>query len=180
MQNVIPFNRESFGQLLSKKFLLVIVISIPSAIVADFFRVPLAWMIGPMIATSLIALKGFQVIMPRLALSSILIILGLHIGNYIDHDAHNSEHSRWRNFNELYYENDGWQWDSLSSMEKFENYRIKSDIEALDIGIDEILHSGDICFIEWPEKIRHLLPNNIIWSYIRVNEDNSRTLIVDI
>ena len=83
MQNVIPFNRESFGQLLSKKFLLVIVISIPSAIIADFFKVPLAWMIGPMIATSLIALKGFQVIMPRLALSSILIILGLHIGNYI-------------------------------------------------------------------------------------------------
>ena len=62
----------------------------------------------------------------------------------------------------------------------FDFYRIKSDIEALDIGIDEILYSGDICFIEWPEKIRHLLPNNIIWSYIRVNEDNSRTLIVDI
>ncbi len=89
MQNVIPFNRESFGQLLSKKFLLVIVISIPSAIVADFFKVPLAWMIGPMIATSLIALKGFQVIMPRLALSSILIILGLHIGNYIDQNLLN-------------------------------------------------------------------------------------------
>ncbi|MBB77647.1 MAG: tRNA (adenosine(37)-N6)-threonylcarbamoyltransferase complex ATPase subunit type 1 TsaE [Crocinitomicaceae bacterium] len=62
----------------------------------------------------------------------------------------------------------------------FDFYRIKSDVEALDIGIDEILYSGDICFIEWPEKIRHLLPNNIIWSYIRVNEDNSRTLIVDI
>ena len=89
MQNVIPFNRESFGQLLSKKFLLVIVISIPSAIVADFLKVPLAWMIGPMIATSLIALKGFQVIMPRLALSSILIILGLHIGNYIDQNLLN-------------------------------------------------------------------------------------------
>ncbi len=89
MQNVIPFNRESFGQLLSKKFLLVIVISIPSAIVADFFKVPLAWMIGPMIATSLIALKGFKVIMPRLALSSILIILGLHIGNYIDQNLLN-------------------------------------------------------------------------------------------
>ena len=72
-----------------KKFLLVIVISIPSAIVADFFKVPLAWMIGPMIATSLIALKGFQVIMPRLALSSILIILGLHIGNYIDQNLLN-------------------------------------------------------------------------------------------
>ena len=41
-------------------------------------------MIGPMISTSLIALKGFQVLMPKIALSSILIILGLHIGNYID------------------------------------------------------------------------------------------------
>ena len=84
MQNIIPFNRESLSQLFSKKFFIVIIISIPSAIVADFFKIPLAWMIGPMIATSLIALKGFQIIMPRLALSSILIILGLHIGNYID------------------------------------------------------------------------------------------------
>ena len=84
MQNIIPFNRESLNQLFSKKFFIVIIISIPSAIVADFFKIPLAWMIGPMIATSLIALKGFQIIMPRLALSSILIILGLHIGNYID------------------------------------------------------------------------------------------------
>ena len=89
MQNAIPFNRESLGQLFSKKFFIVIIISIPSAIVADFFNIPLAWMIGPMVATSLIALKGFQVLMPRLALSSILIILGLHIGNYIDQNLLN-------------------------------------------------------------------------------------------
>ena len=84
MQSAIPLNRESFNQLISKKFLIVIIISIPSAIIADFFNIPLAWMIGPMLATSLIALKGFQVMMPKIALSSILIILGLHIGNYID------------------------------------------------------------------------------------------------
>ena len=84
MQNIIPLNQESLGQLFSKKFFIVIIISIPSAIIADFFKIPLAWMIGPMIVTSLIALKGFQVIMPKLALSVILIILGLHIGNNID------------------------------------------------------------------------------------------------
>ena len=84
MQNIIPFNKESLGQLFSKKFFIVIIISIPSAIISDFFKIPLAWMIGPMIVTSLIALKGFQVIMPKLALSVILIILGLHIGNNID------------------------------------------------------------------------------------------------
>ena len=89
MQNVIPLNRESLGQLFSKKFFIVIIASIPSAIVADFLKIPLAWMIGPMIVTSFIALKGFQVMMPRLALSSILIILGLHIGNYIDQNLLN-------------------------------------------------------------------------------------------
>jgi len=89
MQSAIPFNRESLIQLFSKKFLIVILISIPSAIVADFLNIPLAWMIGPMIATSLIALKGVQVMMPKLALSSILIILGLHIGNYIDQNLIN-------------------------------------------------------------------------------------------
>ncbi len=89
MQSAIPLNRESLIQLFSKKFLIVILISIPSAIVADFLNIPLAWMIGPMIATSLIALKGIQVMMPKLALSSILIILGLHIGNYIDQNLIN-------------------------------------------------------------------------------------------
>ena len=84
MFNAIQFDRENLGQLFSKKFFIVILISIPSAIIADFFNIPLAWMIGPMIATSLIALKGFQVLMPKVALSSILVILGLHIGNYID------------------------------------------------------------------------------------------------
>ena len=84
MLNAIHVNRENLVQLFSKKFLTVILISVPSAIVADFFYIPLAWMIGPMIAASLMALSGFQVLMPRIALSSILIILGLHIGNYID------------------------------------------------------------------------------------------------
>ena len=84
MLKAIHFDRENLSQLFTKKFLIVILISIPSAIVADFFNIPLAWMIGPMIATSLIALNGFQVLMPKIALSSILIILGLHIGNYID------------------------------------------------------------------------------------------------
>ena len=84
MQQAIPLDLESIKRLFSKKFLLVITISIPSAIFADYFNVPLAWMIGPMIAVSIAALNGLKIFMPRLALSSILIILGLHIGNYID------------------------------------------------------------------------------------------------
>ena len=42
-----------------------------------------------MIAVSVAALNGFKIFMPRLALSSILIVLGLHIGNYIDQNLLN-------------------------------------------------------------------------------------------
>ena len=84
MLNAIPFNKEELKSLISIKFLLVILISTPSAILADYFRIPLAWMLGPMLAISIAALSGIKVKMPKLALSVILIILGLHIGNYID------------------------------------------------------------------------------------------------
>ena len=80
----IPFDLTNFKLLFSKNFLLVILISIPSAIIADYFRIPLAWMLGPMLAISIAALMGLKVVMPKLALSFILIALGLHIGNYID------------------------------------------------------------------------------------------------
>ena len=89
MQQAIPFSRENLKELFSKKFFFVIMISIPIAIFADYLNIPLAWMIGPMIAVSIAALNGLKIHMPRLALSSILIILGLHIGNYIDQNLLN-------------------------------------------------------------------------------------------
>ena len=88
MQNnqAIPFNKENFRQIFSIKFLMVIAISVPSAIVADYFNLPLAWFLGPMLATSIGALLGLKIKIPRLILSTILILLGLYIGNYIDKD----------------------------------------------------------------------------------------------
>jgi membrane AbrB-like protein len=80
----IPINKANLKQLFSKNFFIVILISIPSAIIAEYLRIPLAWMLGPMLAISIAALMGVKVVMPKLALSLILIILGLHIGNYID------------------------------------------------------------------------------------------------
>ena len=85
----ISLNFKNIKLLFSKSFLLVILISIPSAIIADYFNLPLAWMLGPMIAISIAALGGVKVKMPKLALSSILIVLGLHIGNYIDQNLIN-------------------------------------------------------------------------------------------
>ena len=94
MQNnqAIPFNKDNFKQIFSVKFVMVIVISIPSALIAEFFNLPLAWFLGPMLATSVGALMGLKIIIPRLVLSSILILLGLYIGNYIDKDLFSQIH----------------------------------------------------------------------------------------
>ena len=94
MQNnqAIPFNKENFKQIFSVKFLLVIAISVPSAILADYFGLPLAWFLGPMLATSIGALVGLKIIIPRIVLSSILLLLGLYIGNYIDKDLFSQIH----------------------------------------------------------------------------------------
>ena len=89
MSNAIPFNKKEIKSLISSEFLLVILISTPSAIIAEYFNVPLAWMLGPMITISIAALMGLKVAMPKLALSGILIILGLYIGTYIDQNLIN-------------------------------------------------------------------------------------------
>ncbi len=94
MQNkqAIPFNKENFKQILSKEFAWVIIISIPGALIADFFNVPLAWFLGPMIVTSVLTLAGLKTKMPRLVLSTVLIFLGLYIGNYVDKNLFSQIH----------------------------------------------------------------------------------------
>ena len=44
----------------------------------------------------------------------------------------------------------------------FDFYRIDDEEEALDIGVEEYFYSGDYCFIEWPEKIPSLLPEEAV------------------
>lgn len=62
----------------------------------------------------------------------------------------------------------------------FDLYRLNSEEEAFDIGIEEMLYCGDYCFIEWPSKIENLLPENTIWVRISVNEANERIISVEI
>jgi tRNA threonylcarbamoyladenosine biosynthesis protein TsaE len=57
-------------------------------------------------------------------------------------------------------------------------YRLKSIDEVYDSGIEEHIYSGARCFIEWPEILIGMLPEQCIWVYIRKNEDNSRTITV--
>ncbi|WP_396191403.1 tRNA (adenosine(37)-N6)-threonylcarbamoyltransferase complex ATPase subunit type 1 TsaE [Flavobacterium sp.] len=41
----------------------------------------------------------------------------------------------------------------------FDVYRLKNETEALHMGIDEYLYSGNWCFIEWAENIPNLIPD---------------------
>ena len=83
-----------FKEIISKRFIWVLIISFPSAVLADFLKIPLAWFLGPMLFTSLASLLGLQLKMPRIILSLILILLGLYIGNYIDQNLF-SQMSQW-------------------------------------------------------------------------------------
>jgi tRNA threonylcarbamoyladenosine biosynthesis protein TsaE len=48
----------------------------------------------------------------------------------------------------------------------FDFYRIRSIIEVFDIGYEDYLYSGNYCFIEWPELVESLLPENTVRIYI--------------
>lgn len=60
----------------------------------------------------------------------------------------------------------------------FDFYRIEDEYEALDIGVEDYFESGHWVFIEWPDKIKGILPLNAEISYIKLNENGSRSLIL--
>lgn len=54
-------------------------------------------------------------------------------------------------------------------------YRTDTEEELYDIGLEEIIYGDSIAFIEWPSRAVHLLPDNIIYLYIKRNINSSRT-----
>ena len=58
----------------------------------------------------------------------------------------------------------------------FDFYRINHINEAFDIGTEEYLYSGNLCFIEWPEKVEDLLPTDILKVNITIQNENERKI----
>jgi tRNA threonylcarbamoyladenosine biosynthesis protein TsaE len=58
----------------------------------------------------------------------------------------------------------------------FDFYRLKEEQEALDLGYGEYFFSGNYCFIEWPEKIPNLLPEEVVSVTIELGEKNERKI----
>ncbi len=60
----------------------------------------------------------------------------------------------------------------------FDFYRINNVAEALDIGCDEYFDSGNICLIEWPEKIESILPDQYYSIKIKIVNHENRLITV--
>lgn len=58
----------------------------------------------------------------------------------------------------------------------FDFYRIKKLEEVYDMGYEDYFYSGALCFIEWPELIEDLLPEDTVRVHIEENEDGSRSI----
>lgn len=58
----------------------------------------------------------------------------------------------------------------------FDLYRLKNEVEAFDIGLDEYLNSGHLCLIEWPEKLEKLLPDQYFEVQIQPQDSLTRKI----
>lgn len=60
----------------------------------------------------------------------------------------------------------------------FDFYRLKEEQEAFDFGYEEYFYSGNYCFIEWPEKIPNLLPEDAKRVKIEVLPNEKRKITI--
>ena len=65
---------------------------------------------------------------------------------------------------------------SRGSIYHFDFYRIRQISEAVNMGFDDYLYSGNLCFIEWPELVEPLLPEDTVRVTIEEQPDGSRIL----
>ena len=61
----------------------------------------------------------------------------------------------------------------------FDFYRIEEIEEVFDLGYEEYFYSGELCFVEWPEKIEPLLPDDAMTVRITVGEDEHRIFEIE-
>lgn len=66
--------------------------------------------------------------------------------------------------------------DDGNDIYHFDFYRLKDFEEALDIGVEDYLYSGNLCLLEWPEIIESLLPDEYLQISIKLVGDNTRSL----
>jgi tRNA threonylcarbamoyladenosine biosynthesis protein TsaE len=57
-------------------------------------------------------------------------------------------------------------------------YRLKSEQEAIDVGVEDCFYSGNLCLVEWPEIAPSIFPDNTMHAYIEIAGNNERRLVI--
>ncbi len=70
------------------------------------------------------------------------------------------------------------QYEGERTIYHFDMYRIERVEEALDFGSEEYLSSGELCLVEWPEKIEPLLPEDTMVVKIEILSDSARRFVI--
>jgi len=60
----------------------------------------------------------------------------------------------------------------------FDFYRIEKEEEVFDMGYEDYFYSKNYCFVEWPEKILNLIPEDAVKIIINEDENNNRLISV--
>ena len=70
------------------------------------------------------------------------------------------------------------QYEGDRTIYHFDMYRIDRIEEALDFGTEEYLSSGELCLVEWPEKIEALLPDDTMVVKIEILSESARRFVI--
>lgn len=78
--------------------------------------------------------------------------------------------------NEYVYTEEG----KVKSIFHIDLYRLKDEEEALNAGVEDCFYSGNICFVEWPEKTPSILPEDTVHVYVYPVNDHIRRLKIEV
>lgn len=71
-------------------------------------------------------------------------------------------------------------YEGAKTIYHFDCYRIEKPEEVVNAGIEEMLYSGAVCLVEWPEKIADFLPENLVSVEISATEESNRRIEINI
>jgi tRNA threonylcarbamoyladenosine biosynthesis protein TsaE len=76
--------------------------------------------------------------------------------------------------NEYQFEEDGKEWPIYH----IDLYRLEDEEEAQQAGVEACLYSGHLCFVEWPQKVPSVLPEEIVLVQLTTEDDKMRRIRV--
>jgi tRNA threonylcarbamoyladenosine biosynthesis protein TsaE len=57
-------------------------------------------------------------------------------------------------------------------------YRLKNNEEAIQAGVEDVLYSGEICLVEWPEQAAEIFPDNTVNVFLELIDPATRKIMV--